>query len=190
MDKRCLTTDENNQEQQENVVARSRIFVLLDGTFVVRWQPNRVQELQTGRYRLYEKRDYGAPITDYELKQLMATGIVEAYDSEQVTLCMLPEHFEVQYLTIWEQNRARSYYLHTTLPRDRIDSIVEALRSLGLQDAYVPRVRDDSVVVWRDNGRAFQSFDEAEKARSVLSERAPEVFGEAVVAFVETSIHA
>lgn len=191
MDKRWLTTSNNSEEEQaQNAVSRSHVFVLLDGTFVVHWQPNRVQELQTGRYRPYEKRDYGAPITDYELNQLMATGIVEAYDDEQVTLCMLPEHFEVQYLTIWEQNRVRSFYLHTTLPRDKFDEVDAELDALGVSDDYLPRVRDSFVVLWRSKGLAFQSFDEAEKARTLLASRAPQMFGQTIVAFVETSMHA
>ncbi|MFW5692021.1 MAG: hypothetical protein ACOCX3_01580 [Chloroflexota bacterium] len=182
-----MDSQTRSDAEESPAVSRSRVFVLLDGTFVVRWQHNRVQELQTGQYRAYQKRDFGAPITDYELMQLQATGIVETFDDHNVRLCPLPKHYEVRYLTLWEQNRTRSYYLNTTLPASRLDEVTAQLAGGGLQDEFFPRVRDDYVVLWASNGMSFHRFDDAEKARMLLLTRAPKVFDQTVVAFVETS---
>ncbi len=175
-------------ESEANAVNRHRIFVLLDGAFVVRWQENRVQELQTGHYRTYAKRDYGAPITDYELRQLLDAGIVESFDDEQVWLCPLPQHYEVRFTTMWEQMRFRAYYLNTTLPGNRLADVKTALTEHQLDDDFLPRLRDDFVVLWGRNGVSFYRFDEVEAARGILITAAPQLFSHSVVAFVETSM--
>jgi hypothetical protein len=182
--------DESVNEQAMNAVPRQRVFVLLDGAFVVRWQETRVQELLTGQYRGYEKRDFGAPITDYELNQLRTAGIVEAYNETQVWLCPLPRHYEIQYMTLWEQRRTRSYYLNTTRHRDERAMIEAALKAVGLDHAFLPRIRDDFVILWRHKGLSFRKFDDAEKAREMLLLRDPETFGDTVVAFIETTLRA
>jgi hypothetical protein len=182
-----MMDEQTSQNNNDNTVTRSRVFVLLDGTFVVRWQENRVQELQTGQYRLYNRRDFGAPITDYELSQLKSSGIVEAYTETQVTLCPLPEHYEIQYLTLWEQRRKRSYYLNTTLSVEQFDTVSDLLHDRNLQDAFLPRMRDGFVILWGHNGISFSKFDDAERARELLVSRAPQMFKDTVVAFVETS---
>jgi hypothetical protein len=175
-------------DPETNAVNRQRIFVLLDGTFVVRWQENRVQELQTGQSRAFAKRDYGAPITDYELRQLLEAGIVEHFDDEQVWLCPLPQHYEVRFQTMWEQMRVRSYYLNTTLMGMRLTDVKNALAEHALEDDFLPRLRDNFVVLWARNGVAFHKFIEAEAARTLLISTAPQLFSETVVAFVETSM--
>ena len=151
---------------------------------------NRVQELLTGQYRPYEKRAFGAPITDYELnqlKQLKQTGIVAYFDDDRVSFHPLPEHYEVRYLSLWERQRARSYYLNTTLPQHSLDRIERLLERLDLHDQLQPRLRDDYVVLWGSKGRSFPNFDEAERMRLLLLGREPQTFQNTVVAFVETT---
>lgn len=178
---------ESYDETQDATIPRSRVFVLLDGTFVVRWSENRIQELESGHYRHYEKRDFGAPITDYELNQLKAAGIVEDYNKETVWLKPLPERGDLDWLTGWERNRTRSYYLHTTLPASLLKDVVDLLRDLDFLENFQARVRDDFIVIWGSGGIAFHKFDEAEKARQTLVSSAPEAFLNTVVAFIETS---
>lgn len=170
-----------------DAVPRSRVFVLLDGTFVVRWSDNRVQELETGQYRSYEKRDFGAPITDYELNQLRIAGLVEAYNKDFVWLCPLPERRIQDGLTDWERNRTRSYYLNTILPGSELATVNDQLDKLHLSNQFMARIRDDFVVLWASKGMSFYKFDDAEKARILLISEAPDMFKQTVVSFVETT---
>ncbi|GAB4509824.1 MAG: hypothetical protein OHK0046_05510 [Anaerolineae bacterium] len=173
------------QDDQLTIIPRSRLFVLLDGAFVVRWSENRVQELETGHYRIYNRRDFGAPITDYELGQLKIAGIVASYDKEFVHLHPLPERAEL--LDSWEQSRVRSYYLNTTLPGTLLQDVVRLLENLSLAENFQARVRDDFVVLWGSKGISFPKFDDVEKARHLLASAAPEAFENTVVAFIETT---
>lgn len=174
-------------EDEPTSIPRSRVFILLDGTFVVRWSENQVQELETGHYRIYEKREFGAPITDYELNQLKMAGIVHYYDREIVELNPQPERIEQAHLPEWEQSRVRSYYLNTTLPGTLLQDVVDLLDDMELTEAYQARIRDDFVVLWGSKGISFHKFDDVEKARFHLAAAAPEAFGNTVVAFIETT---
>lgn len=171
----------------DSFVLRSRVFVMLDGAFVVRWSDTLVQDLVSGHYRPYEKRDFGAPITDFELKQLMAVGVVRAFDRDHVKLNALPDRYKDVQLSVWEQQRKRSYYLNTLLAGSYADYVAQCLAELGLQDDFYVRVRDDFVILWAHLGKAFPKFDEAEKARHLLLNKHPQLFGQVVVAFVEVN---
>jgi hypothetical protein len=173
-------------DDEDNAVPRSVVFVLMDGTFVVRWSENRVQELETGNYRDYDSHDFGAPITDYELKQLKSAGLVVDYDLDVVWLCTMPDRQDLDWLTSWEQDRARSYYLHTTLPDSMMGAVEDLLEALSLAGSFQARIRDNCVVLWSSEGTSFRKFDEAEKARQLLVTSAPEAFANIVVAFVES----
>lgn len=174
-------------EIEDTTLPRSRVFVLIDGTFVVRWSESRVQELESGLYRSYEKRDFGASITDYELRQLQDAGLVEFFDADTVSLTPLPERRSDHQISAWEANRTRSYYLNTTLPADELSSVKRRLEELGLQTQFEARVRQGFVVLWEWQGRSFRKFDDVEKARTLLASTAPQLFGSTVIAFVETT---
>lgn len=179
---------DEGEPEDYHLIPRTRLFVLIDGTFVVRWSENRVQELQTGHYRVFDRRgDFGAPITDYELKQLKTAGLVEDYDREWVKLSPLPENrMDGEDQTAWEKSRSRSYYLNTTLPGALLQDVADLLEDLGLAETFQPRVRDDFVVLWGSRGLAFHKFDDVEKARNLLASKSPEAFENTVVAFIET----
>ncbi len=166
-------------------VPRSHIFVLIDGVFVVKWSETRVQELLTGRYRHYDRREFGTSITDFELMQLKQAGIVADFDRNVVRLS--PSLESSQYYHSGADQRTRAYYLHTTLDASALDTVRESLLTLGMDVSIEPRIRDQFVVLMAENGRAFDGFDEAEEARALLAADAPEVFSETVVAFVETN---
>jgi hypothetical protein len=177
----------DTHDEEVSIIPRKDVFVLADGTFVVRWSENRIQELETGQYRNYAVNDFGAVITDYELNQLKAAGLVDYYDTEIVKLRPLPDRYNMDWLTAWEKKRTRSYYLHTTLPGSMLRDVEDLLDDLGLSTSFQARVRDDFVVLWSSKGMSFQKFDDAEKARHLLVTRAPEAFTNTVVAFVETT---
>jgi hypothetical protein len=173
--------DENNEG-----VVRSRVFVLLDGTFVVKWSEHHVQDLLTGQYRHFERRDFGAPITDFELSQLKQVGIVERFDKDRVLLSPSPQRSRYYQMNA-QQKRVRSYYLNTTLPPHQLTNVEACLMRLGMEDELEARIRDDFIVIWGEAGRGFTDFDQAEEVRTYLINQAPELFSETVVAFIETT---
>lgn len=164
-------------EKEVLSVPRLRVFVLDDGSFVVQWEENRVQALLSGRYIPYSIDRFGNAITDYELNQLRNTGVVIDYDDELVYLSAK--------ISMTLPNR--SYYLNTTLPKNRVQDVQKKLEQSNLQDRYAVRLQEIFVIIRSHAGTVFGSFDEAERAREVLSEVDPEMFGGTVVAFVEVS---
>jgi thermostable 8-oxoguanine DNA glycosylase len=160
-------------------VPRRRVFVLIDGTFVVQWEANQVQELLTGRYQVYEQARFGASITDWELKQLKDKGVVEHYDAELVYLCPLPN------LSALSASQ-RAFYLNTGLEASEARRVEEALREKGLDSKYSVRRQTEFVIIRSANGTSFSTFDEAERAREFLATNVPSVCSGCVVAFVET----
>lgn len=168
-------------------IARNRVFVLLDGSFVLRLDEQTVEELLTGRQRHYERREFGANITDFELNQLRQAGIVSDYDREQVWLTSAEQR--QTYYQARKQSRVRTYYLHTTHDPAALPEVTNALAELGLSDALVAMVRDDFVVIEGAAGRNYGSFDEVEAARCELTEAYPDLFADTVVAFVEVDHH-
>ena len=181
------TPIQNNVEEEALTILRNQLFVLVDGTFAVRWSETSVQELESGHYSTYDKKDFGASITDYELEQLKKAGLVEKYGKKQVTLRPLPERQQSKWLSPWEAHRIRSYYLNTTLPESLLQDILELLDELGLVEKYDARARDGFVILRGKKGISFQKFDDAEKARFILSNKAPDTFANTVVAFIETT---
>lgn len=164
--------------QSAIVVPRDKIFVLRDGTFVVQWEANQVQNLVNGKYLSFDDSQYGYAITDYELGQLKNIGVVAQYDVEQV---FLSPHKDLGA----QKQYKRSYYLNTTLPKTRLSQVEAALIEVHLDGNFSLRIRDDFVVLWARNGLAFTHFEDAEKARDMLVNLLPNLLDRTVVAFVE-----
>jgi hypothetical protein len=159
-------------------IPRNRIFVLIDGTFAVQWAENQVQDLLSGKYSDFSREQFGSEITDYEINQLVITGLVEKYDNELVYLSATP------HITPMPK---RSYYLNTVLSDSDLNNVQTTLDDLDLIEHFTARVRDNFVVIWGRNGLPFRRFDDAEKARELLAVKAPGLFGATVVAFIETT---
>lgn len=159
-------------------VPRHRIFVLLNGAFVVQWEENRVQDLMTGKYYAYSDEDYGSAIRDYELAQLKAAGCVIEYDAALVYLSPSPAT---------PKESSRSFYLHTLRPKQELHRIARLLGEAGLLERYAVLAREDYVVIRGKDGIAFSDFDEAERARLLLIKRLGEPMSGLAVAFVEVN---
>jgi hypothetical protein len=143
----------------------------------VQWEENLVQVLLTGRYLQYNDEEFGNPITNWELNQLKQAGLIAHYDDDFVHL--------QQQTDASTPSDQRSYYLNTTLPRDQVKRVEEALASTHLNERFSVRMHERYIIIRAENGIAFDSFDAAENAREMLLTYAPEVFAETVVAFVE-----
>ena len=164
-------------DQEKIPVPRNRIFVLSDGMFVVQWEENRVQDLLSGRYYPYSEGHFGNAISDYELKQLQNSGIVEDYDDELVYLS--------HSVNTSPHAPLRTYYLNTTLPKKQMGQVRQALDEIDLLDRFSVRVQEIFVILRGPSGVAFNTFDDADRARETLIEQIPELLGDTVVAFVE-----
>jgi CheY-like chemotaxis protein len=170
-------------------VQRQLVFILADGSFVVQWDESRVQELLSGRYRTFVGNDFGHAITDYELNQLKAAGRVEHYNRQYVWLYALPENgrFEHDSKNDHGHNRVRSYYLNTTLPKARLDDVEKLLVSMSLDSDFLARNRGDLVAILGKNGAPFHQLKDAERAQKHLIGKAPEMFRDTAIAFIETT---
>ncbi|HEX2909115.1 MAG TPA: response regulator [Phototrophicaceae bacterium] len=169
-------------------VPRQYVFIMTDGAFVVQWDEARVQDLLTGRYRPFSRDHFGHPITDYELSQLKAAGRVEHYNRSYVWLYALPEgkRFDVELKTIQRmRDRVRTYYLNTTLPKSQLGNIEALLVALGLDQELSARERSHLVAILAKDGAPFLHFSEVEGVQRQLMLRAPEIFRDSVVAFIE-----
>lgn len=170
-------------------VPRNAVFILADGSFVVQWGETRVQELLTGRYRTFDNQDYSHTITDYELAQLKAAGLVEHFNHQYVWLYALPESGRFDPLQSMENRprRVRSYYLNTTLPKSHLEEIETLLKATELDEEYLARVRGDVVAILGKNGAPYRNLQDAELAQKHLVAKAPGIFQDMAVAFVETN---
>lgn len=174
-----------------SAVPRHHVFILSDGTFVVQWDENRVQELLSGRYRNFVWADFGHAITDYELKQLKAAGRVEHYNRNYVWLYALPEtgRLNRQIKTLDRpRNSVRTYYLTTSLPKSQLENVRALLKTIGQGDELYARERDGVLVVFGKQGAAFRRLADVEQAQKLLREKDSALFGDAAIAFVEQSV--
>lgn len=173
-----------------SAVPRHLVFVLEDGAYVVQWDGTRVQELLTGRYREFKPTDFGQPISDYQLTQLKAAGRVEYFTRQYVWLYALPEQQRYDKpLRTQEQasDRVRAYYLNSTLPKSQLQNIRSLLVAIKLEDRFDAANHNEIVAIMGKNGAPFKHLDDAEQAQRLLLEKAPDIFKDAVVAFVDVS---
>lgn len=175
-----------------SAISRHQVFSLADGTFVVQWDDKRVQDLLSGRYRDYDhRRDYGHAVTDYELKQLKAAGRVEHFNKNFVWMYALPESGRYGMLKVMGRGeRIHAFYLSTALPKSQLQNVQATLRTMGVDEDFQARSRSSIVVILGKNGKPFGDVEEAEGAQSQLMERAPEIFSDLTVAFIELDVRA
>lgn len=173
-------------------IVRHLLFVLNDGTFVVQWENEIVQDIFTGRILPFEDRLYGHAITDPELDRLRAAGRVAGYDRSYVWLYPLPEGERFDRFAVREDTndgRTRHYYLNTTLPVDHLDQVRRHLHELGLDAQYSAREQGEIVAIMNREGQPFSRLADAENAYNALQRAASDLLGDAAVAFVEYKAH-
>jgi CheY-like chemotaxis protein len=168
---------------------RHQVFVLGDGSFVVQWTEARVQDLLSGDVKSYHYRDFGHPITDYELERLKEAGCVESYNRNYIWLFAQPEkgRFEDARTQEHTLHRVRTYYLNTTLLETQREAIDRFLVAHNLNELYSVRVQDGLLAVFGKDGAPFRQIKDAEDAHRHLVSKEPQLFGAAAVAFIETS---
>jgi len=171
-----------------SAVPRHFVFIMADGGYVVQWDESRVQDILTGHYRSLRDDGFGHAISDYELNQLISAGRVEAYNQNWVWLYSLPEPNRYQTeLRTQERvpDRFRAFYLNTTLPNSQLDDVSSLLVSLGLGEDFSAQGRGGLVVIAGRDGHPFLHFKEAEQVQKKLAVRAPDMFHDSAIAFIE-----
>ncbi|MBC8172096.1 MAG: response regulator [Anaerolineae bacterium] len=171
-------------------IARYQVFTLADGAYAVQWDERRVQDLLTGSYREFDpRRDFGHPISEYELKQLKAAGCVEYFNRDYVWLMPLPENgrYGVR-KEMGRGDRIRAYYLSTSLLKTRLEEIQGTLVRLGIASQVHVIPRQNILVIMARDGSHFRTIQEAEKVQSALQLRDAELFASLTVAFDEISV--
>jgi CheY-like chemotaxis protein len=172
-----------------SAVPRYQVFVLGDGAYVLQWVENSVQDLMTGAFYDYKPRDFGHRITDHELDQLKKSGVVEDFDQAYIWVYALPEQKRFGSMRTFDQtsNRARSYYINTTLPANKLNELQGCVDELGWAANYCVCVHDGVVAVLGKDAMPFNSLKDAEQAQRKLQTQIPELLDNAALAFTENS---
>ncbi len=170
-------------------VPRHQVFLLTDGSFVVQWTDASVQNLLTGQYRDYKPVDFGHRVMDDELERLKAGSVIEDFDQVYVWIYALPEQQRFGSLRTQQQTfqRARAYYVNTTLSADRLDDIQAQLKALNLAGEYCICEHEGLVAVLGHDAAPFNSLRDAEAAQRKLNQQFPTLLRDAVVAFTESA---
>jgi hypothetical protein len=72
-------------------INRQWIYILKDGTSVVEWEEDLVQDLLSGDFLHPSRSEFSHPIRDDELNILLRAGRIDRYDAREVYLNSLPE---------------------------------------------------------------------------------------------------
>lgn len=146
-------------------IARSRMFTLEDGTWVVQRGIDRVQELLSGKERSFSSMDITFEITDPELDILQSRGIVEQYDDFFVWLTSdLADTVDSA-----TPGLINYYYVQTDLGPDQVGFVQSKLETIGLSDRYAAAERFERVVIMRLSEEPFIRLSHAEDAQILLA---------------------
>jgi CheY-like chemotaxis protein len=170
-------------------VLRHQVFVLDDGSPVVQWAENHVQEIYSGRVRTFDYGQYGHPVTDHELSHLKSLGLVEHYTRQYVWVFALPEQSLFMGLRTIDGafKRARTYYLNTTLSETALNDVVAALEANDGGAAFTAGVHEGIVAVLGAQSIAYDTLQAAEAGQRALTALSP-TFENTVVAFIEVPL--
>jgi CheY-like chemotaxis protein len=168
-------------------IARHLIFTLQDGSFVVQWDHDRVQDMYNGKVIPFEDKNYGHAITDAELDQLRDAGRVAHYDRSYIWLHALPEGARFSQYQVRQETsgRVRYFYLNTTLPQQYLDMVHRRLQELSLENRYTAHEEGGLVAIMNQDGHPFTRLADVENAQNMLRRAAPQLLQDAAVAFIE-----
>ena len=72
-------------------IDRQWILILKDGSVVIDWGNNMVQDISTGEFKKCPEREISHRVSDQELQWLSNTGRVDCFDNRVVYFFSLPE---------------------------------------------------------------------------------------------------
>ncbi len=172
-----------------SAVPRHQVFVLDDGSFVVQWTDASVQDLLTGKYRDYKPVDFGHRVANDELERLKDGSVIEDFDHAYVWIYALPEQQRFGSVQTQQQSlqRARAYYVNTTLAADRLEDVQAQLEAVKLSGEYCVCEHDGLVAVLGRDAEPYSSLRDAENAQRSLNQQFPTLLQNAVVAFTESA---
>lgn len=147
-------------------VPRNMVFTLEDGTWVVQWNIDRVQELLTGKERSFSSLDISYEISDMELDLLLVQGLIEQYDEFFV---WLPDEFAEPALAGHQLGLTTYYYVKTTLDINQMGTVRQKLEDTGLSDRYEVAERFGKVAILSRYEEPFIRLSYAEDAQTLLA---------------------
>lgn len=160
-----------------SAIPRHQVFTLADGTFVIQWAEDRVQELMTGQYRQFDyKRDFGHAITNYELAQLRTSGRVEHYNNHYIWVYPLPEAGRFGQRRAFDdvETDSNPIYIATTLPVTQLQHINSLLADFDATAHNLGNV----IVLFNKDGNPFSTLPEAERLQKDIQGQMPDVFSD------------
>jgi CheY-like chemotaxis protein len=147
-------------------VPRNMVFTLEDGTWVVQWNIDRVQELLTTKERSFSSLDISYDISDMELDLLLVQGLIEQYDDFFV---WLPDQFAEPALAGHQLGLTTYYYVKTTLDVNQMGAVRQKLENSGLSDRYEVAERFGKVAILSRYEEPFIRLSLAEDAQTLLA---------------------
>ncbi len=147
-------------------VPRNMVFTLEDGTWVVQWNIDHVQELLTSKERSFSSLDISYEISDMELDLLLVQGLIEQYDDSFV---WLPDEFAEPALAGHQLGLTTYYYVKTPLDIDKIGAVRQKLDDSGLSDRYEVAERFGKVAILSRYEEPFIRLSHAEDAQTLLA---------------------
>ncbi|MEM6283666.1 MAG: response regulator [Chloroflexota bacterium] len=166
-------------------IPRHYIFVLQDGTRVIRLSEDRVWNLNTDEQQAYHVPDFGRAITDGDLRELQEADFVGEFAADEVSV-------RADIATAVESDgseahRIRAYYLSTRIRHEQFDLVQQTLANLVTSHVVVPDVHDEFVVLYGREGRPFTTVNDAENVLQELINSAPGFFSTATVSVYEVA---
>lgn len=165
-------------------IPRHRVLVLGDGSTVIHRTDDSAFDLRSGAIQPYRPVDFGHRVTDAELEQLKASGVIAHYDHASVWVEALPECESLDAPSA-APRATRTYYINSTLSAELAEKIQARIEARGCSDLRVCE-REGLVAVLRKDAGAFHSLPDAEKAQRRLQMECPDLFTDSAVAFTES----
>jgi CheY-like chemotaxis protein len=174
------------EKHNASPIPRHYLFTLQDGTVVVQWVAQKVQEIMTGVFRPYTGAEYGQAITNGQLDWLIEQKYVSHYTSRYVWL--LPIVSSGAPPSQRGSHRVRAYYIMTTLPAGRFAEVERLLAGIPNLPETAARLHDEKVAVYGNESRLFRTLQDAEQVLLALQQAVPGVFDDALVAVFEVAL--
>ncbi len=151
-------------------IAREKFFILTNGTYVIQWNDHTVQALFSGRtYPYRREKDYGAPVSDFELKQMKSTKCISHFNRQYIWLSSNPQHAKAKG-DLTDAKRATQISRRISSETGRAAGAAETLTASALSGITAP-----SAVPDRTPTQTFEAFsdniDTGQMIRSMMPSR-------------------
>ena len=146
-------------------IAREKLFLLSNGIYVIQWSEHTVQALFSGRSYAYRKeQDYGAPVSDFELRQMKSAKCISHFNRQYIWLNTLPQHVKSSTELAADAKRATQVSRRTSTSGVGQNATVET----GSSTASDYRIQTQTLQAFSDNIDTGQMIRSMMPSRQVL----------------------